>query len=473
VARAPGDGYTLLVGTDAMMTSNIYLYKNVAFDPVNDVSPITNAGANIICLAVSSQLPVNSVAELIAYARANPGKLSFGSSGTASPHHLSGELLRQMAGIDILHVPYKGGGAAANDLLGGHIGMAFLSLSSAVPLLTTGKIKILAVVEKTRYAAMPDIPTIGETVPGFEMSSWLGFFAPAGTPNPLIARLHDEIVRVLKTDAAKEKLASLGFAVTATTPVERGEDRARPARAADEIGRDSTRVRHVMQLERIACVALAVLGLGLPPAHGDDYPTREVHVICAYAPGTGADTLVRFFAEKLRVLAGKPMIVENKPGAGTSIAAEYVARAKPDGYTLFLNPGNGMAGNVYLYKNLGHDVIKDFAPITTLVKLPFVLAVTAASPAKSVGELIALVKDKGDKSSYGAPTNLARAAGELFNERAGLKSVAVPYKSTVEAMNDLNSGFIDFVWTDATFALIGAPGQVARACGHDAEPLQP
>ena len=116
--------------------------------------------------------------------------------------------------------PYKGGGAAANDLLGGHIGMAFLSLSSAVPLLTTGKIKILAVVEKTRYAAMPDIPTIGETVPGFEMSSWLGFFAPAGTPNPLIARLHDEIVRILKTDAAKEKLASLGFAVTATTPAE-------------------------------------------------------------------------------------------------------------------------------------------------------------------------------------------------------------------------------------------------------------
>ena len=220
VARAPGDGYTLLVGTDAMMTSNIYLYKNVAFDPVNDVSPITNAGANIICLAVSSQLPVNSVAELIAYARANPGKLSFGSSGTASPHHLSGELLRQMAGIDILHVPYKGGGAAANDLLGGHLGMAFLSLSSAVPLLTTGKIKILAVVEKTRYAAMPDIPTIGETVPGFEMSSWLGFFAPAGTPNLLIAHLHDEIVRILKTDAAKEKLASLGFAVTATTPVE-------------------------------------------------------------------------------------------------------------------------------------------------------------------------------------------------------------------------------------------------------------
>ena len=220
VARAPGDGYTLMVGTDAMMTSNIYLYKNAAFDPAKDFAPITNAGANIICLAVNNELPVKSVAELIAYARANPGKLSFGSSGTASPHHLSGELLRQMASIDILHVPYKGGGAAANDLLGGHIGMAFLSLSSAVPLLTTGKIRILAVVEKSRYAAMPDIPTIAETVPGFEMSSWLGFFAPAVTPDPLIARLHDEIVRILKTDTVKDKLASLGFAVTATTPGE-------------------------------------------------------------------------------------------------------------------------------------------------------------------------------------------------------------------------------------------------------------
>jgi len=220
VSRAPGDGYTLMVGTDAMMTSNIYLYKNAAFDPAKDFAPITNAGANIICLAVNNELPVKSVAELIAYARANPGKLSFGSSGTASPHHLSGELLRQMASIDILHVPYKGGGAAANDLLGGHIGMAFLSLSSAVPLLTTGKIRILAVVEKSRYAAMPDIPTIAETVPGFEMSSWLGFFAPAATPDPLIARLHDEIVRILKTDTVKDKLASLGFAVTATTPGE-------------------------------------------------------------------------------------------------------------------------------------------------------------------------------------------------------------------------------------------------------------
>lgn len=219
-ARAPADGYTLMVGTDAMLTSNVYLFKNMPFDPVKDFAPITNGGANIICLAVNAQLPVASVPELIAHAKANPGKLQYGSSGIASPHHLSGELLAQKTGIQIVHVPYRGGGPAANDLLGGHISMAFLSLSSAVPLLASGKIRIIALVEKTRYAGMPDVPTIGETVPGFEMSSWLGFFAPAATPAPLVARLNEAIIKVLTADAVKEKLAALGLVVAPGTPAE-------------------------------------------------------------------------------------------------------------------------------------------------------------------------------------------------------------------------------------------------------------
>jgi tripartite-type tricarboxylate transporter receptor subunit TctC len=220
VARSQPDGYTLMVGTDAIFTSNIYLYKNTPFDPVKDFAPITNAGANIICLAVHTDLPVNSVAELIAHAKANPGKLQYGSSGTGSPHHLAGELLRQKTGIDIVHVPYRGGGATINDLIGGHIKVAFLSLSSAVPHLGTGKIKMLGVVEKTRYAALPDVPALAETVPGFEMSSWLSFFAPAGTPAPVIARLNEAIVRILTADAVKARLASLGLAVAPSTPAE-------------------------------------------------------------------------------------------------------------------------------------------------------------------------------------------------------------------------------------------------------------
>jgi tripartite-type tricarboxylate transporter receptor subunit TctC len=185
---------------------------------VKDFAPITNAGANIIVMAVNAELPVKSVAELVAYAKANPGKVQFGSSGIASPHHLAGEMLKLKAGIDVVHVPYRGGSLSANDLVGGHISMAFLSYSAAAPLIPTGKIRLLAVVEKTRYAAIPDVPTVAETVPGFEISSWLGFFAPAATPAPIVARLHDEIVKILKTDAVKERLAAIGLAVVAGTP---------------------------------------------------------------------------------------------------------------------------------------------------------------------------------------------------------------------------------------------------------------
>jgi tripartite-type tricarboxylate transporter receptor subunit TctC len=220
VARAPGDGYTLLVGTDAMMTTNTHLYKNSPFDPVKDFAPVVRVGGNIICLAVNPEFPANSVADVIAYAKANPGKLHYGSSGMGSPHHLAGELIRRMAGVDIVHVPYRGGGATINDLLGGHIKVAFLSLSTAVPHLASGKIRILAVVEKTRYAPLPDIPTIGETLPGFEMSSWHGVFAPAATPAPLVARLHADIAKVLAVPEVKDKFSAFGVAVETSTPDE-------------------------------------------------------------------------------------------------------------------------------------------------------------------------------------------------------------------------------------------------------------
>ena len=188
------------------------------------------------------------------------------------------------------------------------------------------------------------------------------------------------------------------------------------------------------------------------------WPAREIHVVCGYAPGTGADIVVRFFAERLRAYTKQPMIVENRPGAGTSIATEYVVRSKPDGYTLFINPGNGLAGNPYLYKSLSYDVLKDLSPVTTLVKLPFLLCVRPDFPAKTVQEFIALMKEKGDKASYGYPNNLALAAGELLKARTGLTAVQVSYKSTPDALNDMTNGLIDFLFSDATFGLGQARG---------------
>ena len=223
VSRAVADGYTLMIGTDAQMASNVHLYRHAGFDPVKDFAPVAYAGANIICLAVNAELPIKSVADVIAYAKANPGKLSYGTSGTGSPHHLAGVLLSQKTGIDIQHVPYRGGGAAVNDLLGGHIGMAFLSLSAVVPHINTGKVRMIAMVEKTRYAALPDVPTIGETVPGFEMSSWIGLFAPAGTPAEVIGKLNAGVAKVLTAEAVKEKLANLGLVVVAGKPEELSE----------------------------------------------------------------------------------------------------------------------------------------------------------------------------------------------------------------------------------------------------------
>jgi len=220
VARAAADGYTLMVATDATLTSNSFLYKAMPFDPVKDFTPVLNAAANIIVLAVHPDQPVKTVAEFIEMAKKNPGKVSFGSSGAGSPHHLAGELMMQMTGVKLVHVPYKGGGATINDLLGGHIPSAFLSLSAAKTLHDSGKIRIIGVADKTRYPELPNVPTIAETVPGFEMSSWVALVAPSGTPPAVLQQLADASAKILKTPAITKKLGDVGLVVTANPPAD-------------------------------------------------------------------------------------------------------------------------------------------------------------------------------------------------------------------------------------------------------------
>lgn len=223
VARAPADGHTILVATDAMLTSNTFLFKAIAFDPAKDFAPVLNAAKNILVLAVHPDQPIKTVSDLIAEAKKNPGKFAYGSSGPGSPHHLAGELLAQKAGVQMQHIPYKGGGQTINDLAGGHIPSAFLSLSAARALHESGKIRIIAVAEPKRFSELPNIPTIAETVPGVEMGSFVALVVPTGTPKAVIDKISEASAKILKDPAVSKKLAGAGLVVTADSPADLGK----------------------------------------------------------------------------------------------------------------------------------------------------------------------------------------------------------------------------------------------------------
>jgi tripartite-type tricarboxylate transporter receptor subunit TctC len=223
VARAAPDGYAVLLGTGATHAITLFLSKTVPYDPVKDFTPITAAVEVPIALAVHASVPANSAKELVEYAKKNPGKLSFGSSGTGSPHHLAGELLKQVTGIDMVHVPYKGAGPAMQDLVGGQIPVVFTTLSTAIPQMRSGKIRVIGVVERKRQESTPEVPTIGESIPGYVMpSSWLGFFGPAGLPEPIVKRLNDEILKAIHAPDVRAKLEAAGMPVTGTSAEEFG-----------------------------------------------------------------------------------------------------------------------------------------------------------------------------------------------------------------------------------------------------------
>jgi tripartite-type tricarboxylate transporter receptor subunit TctC len=221
VARSTPDGYTLLLGTNATHTLAMFFIKGLQYDPVKDFTPLTAAVVVPIALAVHTSVPANNAREFVEYAKQNPTKVSFGSSGTGSPHHLAGELLNQVVGLSMVHIPYKGAGPSMQDLIGGQIPAVFTTLSTALPQARNGKIKILGMVEAKRQPTVPDVPTIGESVPGYAMPvSWLGFFGPAGLPADIAQRLNKEFVRALNDPDTRAKLEKGGMPVLATSIAE-------------------------------------------------------------------------------------------------------------------------------------------------------------------------------------------------------------------------------------------------------------
>jgi tripartite-type tricarboxylate transporter receptor subunit TctC len=219
VAKSPPDGYTMLMGTVGTHAINPSLYPKMPYDHVRDFAPIILVAGVPNVLVVNPSLPVNSVQELIAYAKANPGRLNFASSGNGTSIHLSAELFKTMTGVQMAHIPYKGSAPALQDLAGGQVQLMFDNLPSSLALIKAGRLKALAVTSKARAQALPDVPTVAESgLPGFEASSWFGLLAPTGTPQPVIAKVNGEIAKWLATPEAKEKLLAQGANAAGGTP---------------------------------------------------------------------------------------------------------------------------------------------------------------------------------------------------------------------------------------------------------------
>jgi tripartite-type tricarboxylate transporter receptor subunit TctC len=220
-AKSSPDGYTLLVGTTGTHSINPGLYKHLPYDAVKDFAPIGIVASVPNVLVVNPDLPVHSVRDLIAAAKAEPGKLTFGSFGNGTSNHLSGELLKRSAQIDILHVPYKNAPQAVADVIAGTISLLFVNTPLAMPHVQAGKLRALAVTSAKRSASLPDLPTMVEAgVPDFAVESWYALFAPTGTPAPIVSRIHDEVTMILAKPEVKEFYAKQGAEPVSSTATE-------------------------------------------------------------------------------------------------------------------------------------------------------------------------------------------------------------------------------------------------------------
>jgi tripartite-type tricarboxylate transporter receptor subunit TctC len=222
VAKAPADGYTMLMTSGSIVTANQYIYKNLTYDPARDLVPVTNVATGPLLVTVHPAVPVKDLKEFIAYAKANPKKVNFGSAGVGTQTHLAGENFAHAAGIDITHVPYKGESAALTDLIGGQIQMVAPNLGGAIQHIQQGKIRALAVTSKERAPQIPDVPAVSEIIPGFENAGWFGLMAPAGTPREVIDRVYRDSARILNSDDFKARLTQIGMMPVANTPAEFG-----------------------------------------------------------------------------------------------------------------------------------------------------------------------------------------------------------------------------------------------------------
>ncbi|MDB5806703.1 MAG: hypothetical protein JWN73_4025 [Betaproteobacteria bacterium] len=221
VAKSAPDGYTIMFGFNQLVTTLPHLYAKLPYDPNKDLTPVIVLAYGPYVWLANNKAPFNTVAELIAYAKANPGKVAYGSIGAGTATHLAGELLAQQAGIDLLHVPYKG--RATTDLMAGQIQLALEPNGSAVPFVKDGRLKAIAVASSKRLPALPNVPTVGETLPGYEVSGWQAIWLPGGASKEMVERLNAEFAKVIREPAFNKRLLELSYIPVANTPAEMSE----------------------------------------------------------------------------------------------------------------------------------------------------------------------------------------------------------------------------------------------------------
>ena len=222
VAKSPADGYTLLMTSGSIVTANPHIYKAMPFDAARDLVPITNVATGPQVIAVNTSVPAKDLRELIALAKASPGKVNYGSAGVGTQTHLAAENFLYAAGVDMTHVPYKGESAAMTDLMGGQIQVATPNLGGAINLIKEGRLRALAVTSKERSPQLPDVPAAAEVLPGFENAGWFGLMAPAGTPPDVVEKIYRDSAKVLLSEEFRGKLAQQGMVPVANSPADFG-----------------------------------------------------------------------------------------------------------------------------------------------------------------------------------------------------------------------------------------------------------
>ncbi len=454
-ARSAPDGYTMFLAGDFHAT-NIHLNPKLSYDPVADFLPVSLVVLYPIVMVVPNISPARSVREFIAHAKANPGKVSFASPGHGTAPHLAAELFRRTAGLDLVHVPYRGAAPAIQDLIPGRVDSFFNNVAPVIPLMQQGQVRALA-------AHIGQAGTRGA--------------GPADHDGGRPARLRRvRMVRVLRAgqdpirdrpeNARRHRYGAGGARDQVTAGAarpRRGRLDARRARTLPQ-GRDgqmgaghqgSRHQRPRMRIDRrrllrsaaAAGLAPVLAGRAGAQAQAPHWPSRFVRLVVPFAAGGANEAFARNLAARLSEIWGQQVVIENKPGAGGNIGAEAVARSDPDGLTMLIASFPHAVAR-FLYPSLGYDLTADLAPVTLIGLTPNIMVVPNSSPARSVAEFIAHAKANKGKVSFassGAGTSI-HLSGELFKRMAGIEMTHVPYRGGAPALADLIPGRVDLMF---------------------------